>query len=192
MLIYWYSFRISDDNIILLSLQFAYNVVQFILLLFALRSLRCFARLWRMPERRGRTQIGSLWEMQKYGPHLRIPLDCLHTNLLVPKKNGTNHRETQKYHELAWFFECMLLVLDSIILVFYLLGLCHSMKPDCCSGKWKRCSHPTRIFEELNWKRNSSWRWPHAKPRWNEGKAVGIVPQQTEIKKLVHPNINAM
>ena len=108
------------------------------------------------------------------------------------KKNGTNHRETQKYHELAWFFECMLLVLDSIILVFYLLGLCHSMKPDCCSGKWKRCSHPTRIFEELNWKRNSSWRWPHAKPRWNEGKAVGIVPQQTEIKKLVHPNINAM
>ena len=190
MLIYWYSFRISDDNIIKFAVCIQSCSIHPALVCFAKPPLLCTS--WRMPERRGRTQIGSLWEMQKYGPQLvsvTWPY-CLHTNLLVPG-NGTNHRETQKCHELAWF-ECMLLVLDSILLVFYLLGLCHSMKPDCCSGKWKRCSHPTRIFEELNWKRSSSWRWPHAKPRWNEGKEVGIVPHQTEIKKLVHPNINAM
>ena len=49
---------------------------------------------------------------------------------------------------------CHDLLLVSIVYYLYLLGLCHSMKPDS-----------TRIFEGLNWKQSSSWRWPHAKPR---------------------------
>ena len=122
VLIYWYSLRIPDYDSNYIS--FHYNVVQFILHLSSQIALLC-TETWRMPERQRKTQIGSLSEVQRFGPQsvsVPWPWDTI--------GNGTNDREvSQKYHEQIRMI-CHDLLLVSIVYYLYLLGLCHSVEPD--------------------------------------------------------------